>query len=57
MEVSADVKSDLVTNIADVRHTPLDRLAQRAGAGKSLSRVLSGSGSKPAAVAVFQSSI
>jgi FXSXX-COOH protein len=59
MDISVDTKSDLVTGITDVRHTPLGRLARQtegAGAG-SLHRVLSGAAVQRVAVAAFNSSI
>ena len=57
MDVSVDTTSDLVTGVADVRHTQLGRLAQVTGAADGLSRVLADSGAKRAAVAALQSSI
>ncbi|HEV2637486.1 MAG TPA: FxSxx-COOH cyclophane-containing RiPP peptide [Actinocrinis sp.] len=57
MDVSVDTGSDLVAAVADVRRTPLGRIAREGLDGASLRRVLPGwTGGRPAP-ATFQSSI
>lgn len=57
MDVSVDTRPELATAVADVRRTPLGRLAREAGSGEGLRRVLPGQAAERIAPAMFQSSI
>ena len=57
MEVFSDTASNLATDVADVRRTPLVRLAQEAGSDEGLRRVLPGAAADRVAAVTFNSSI
>jgi hypothetical protein len=57
MGISTDKQSGFVTGVADVRHTPLGRLAQGADGTGGPCRVQLGEGPWKAAVVRFQSAI
>jgi hypothetical protein len=59
MEYTLDAKANLVSGVADVRHTPLNQLAREAegAAGDSLQHVLPADADNRVTIAAFGSSI
>ena len=57
MDASPDTTSDLVTAVADVRRTPLGRLAAHAAGTEGLRRVLPAAADGRLSLAAFNSSI